>query len=710
MAFRSLEGLIRMAIMSFSSSAPAAAKAQSPGPAHPPFSRAARGLVWGVPCLLTLLSTRATAQGPRSTPHLTDMSLEELMSIPIDSVYGASRFQQKITEAPASVTIITSQDIERHGYRTLADILRTVPGFYITYDRNYSYVGVRGYGLPGQYNSSITLLVDGHRINDNIYDAALIGTEFVLDVDLIDRVEVIRGPNSSLYVASAFLGVINIITKRGRNLSALSVAGDVSSYGAYKGRLSYGKKFGNGLEMLLSGSFYDSHGQNQLFFKEFDNPNTNRGIAVNADDDQFHDLFANVSWGGFTLHGVLGSRDKGIPTASFGSAFNVTETRTIDVHGYFDLAYDRMVGHEWYLTSRTYYDQLKNDGTYVYDYSGSGGPPRVLNKNFAHEKWWGEELTLSKQISERQRLSVGTEFRDNVQQDQGNYDQQPFVQYFDDSRTSNVFSLYAQDEIHLRKNLILNVGLRYDHYSIFGGTTNPRAALIFNPWEKTTFKFLYGQSFRAPNLFELYYDAPGSEAAPSLQPETVKTTELVWEQDLAKHFRTTLSAFYYPIRGVINQQVNPSTGNAYFANAGGLDIRGFSFALSRTLPAELEGSVSYSYQDVTDLSTRIAVTNSPKHLFQAGVSVPVIRGKLFASMNLQYVGKRATLTGQYTGAYLVPNFTLFSGNVLRGWALSASLYNASDKQYADPVGRGLAENTLLQDGRTFRIKVGYNFK
>jgi iron complex outermembrane receptor protein len=126
------------------------------------------------------------------------MSLEELMSISVDSVYGASGFEQKVTEAPASVTIITSEEIQRYGYRTLADILRNVPGFYITYDRNYSYVGVRGFGLPGQYNNNIALMIDVHRLNDNIYDGALVGTEFPLDLDLIQRVEVIRGPSRLL--------------------------------------------------------------------------------------------------------------------------------------------------------------------------------------------------------------------------------------------------------------------------------------------------------------------------------------------------------------------------------------------------------------------------------------------------------------------------------------------------------------------------------
>src|SRR5580658_272451 len=160
------------------------------------------------------------AQNAPATPSLTDMSLEELMQINVDSVYGASGFKQKITEAPASVTVITSEDIQKYGFRTLADILRNVTGFYVTYDRNYSYLGVMGYGLPGQYNNSITLSVDGHRLNDNIYDGNLLGTDFPIDVDLIDRVEVIRGPNSSLYIASAFLGVVNLITKRGRDLQA----------------------------------------------------------------------------------------------------------------------------------------------------------------------------------------------------------------------------------------------------------------------------------------------------------------------------------------------------------------------------------------------------------------------------------------------------------------------------------------------------------
>src|SRR6185295_4214252 len=129
-----------------------------------------------------------------------------------------------------------------------------------------------------------------------------------------------------------------------------------------------------------------------------------------------------------------------------------------------------------------------------------------------------------------------------------------------------------------------------------------------------------------------------------LRPETAKTMELAWEQYFANHFRMTVSGFYYPIHGVINQQADAASGNAVFSNAGSLNLRGLEFSLSRSLPRGLEGTVSYSFQEATNTVTRMAVTNAPKHLTQASLSVPLPGQKVFASMDLQYVSKRATLT------------------------------------------------------------------
>src|SRR5216117_1051022 len=165
---------------------------------------------------LALAADNATVSAPEAPA--ADLSIEQLGNIEVPVVEGASKYKQKTTEAPSSVTIITSDEIKKYGHRTLADILQTVPGMYVTYDRNYSFLGVRGFNR-GDYNSRVLLLVDGHRVNNSLSDGAFIGTEFILDVDLIDRVEIIRGPGASLYGNNAFFGVVNVITRKGRDLS-----------------------------------------------------------------------------------------------------------------------------------------------------------------------------------------------------------------------------------------------------------------------------------------------------------------------------------------------------------------------------------------------------------------------------------------------------------------------------------------------------------
>src|SRR5689334_10592849 len=129
----------------------------------------------------------------QTTPgdELSGKSLEALLDVPVDSVEGAARHTQRLTEAPASVTVITANEIETFGWRTLADVLKSVRGFYVTYDRNYSYVGVRAFGRPTDYNNRVLVMVDGRRLNDSIYDGAYIGTDFPLDLSTVDRVEVV---------------------------------------------------------------------------------------------------------------------------------------------------------------------------------------------------------------------------------------------------------------------------------------------------------------------------------------------------------------------------------------------------------------------------------------------------------------------------------------------------------------------------------------
>ncbi len=254
--------------------------------------------------LAALAPKPLAAQDAQAQANLMDMSLEDLMKVEIDSVYGASGFKQQVVDAPASITIITADEIKRYGYRNLADILRNVPGFYVTNDREFSYLGVRGFGPPGDFNSRVLLLLDGHWTNDNVTGGAVFGSEMPFDIDLIERVEVIRGPNSSIYVASALLAIVNVVTKRGRDCKGLTVSEELASYRTYKSRLTYGRQFKNGLDVLLSGSYDYSHGPDQLYFKEFNNPATNYGLAENANGGRWSGEFAKLSYRGLRLEGA----------------------------------------------------------------------------------------------------------------------------------------------------------------------------------------------------------------------------------------------------------------------------------------------------------------------------------------------------------------------------------------------------------------------
>lgn len=661
-------------------------------------------LVLSAIVLICISIADAQEKKPDQPADSTQLSLEELMNV---NIYTASKRWQKIVEAPASISIVTDDEIQRYGYRTLAEILGSMRGINLTYDRNYSYIGVRGFSRPGDYNARLLLLVDGHRINDNVFDQAYIGTEFPIDVDLIERVEFIRGPSSSLYGASAFFGVINVVTKRGHGNRGVTSSFEAGSFGTYKGRFSYGADFKSGLEMLVSASFYDSRGQ-RLFYPEFDATETNNGFADNADNDRSHSFLANVSYRDFRLQTVYGSREKAIPTASFQTVFNDPRSRTIDATSYVDLQYQHTFSNTLNAMGRLFCDRYDYDGTYVIDYARTGTPPYVKNKDFAHGRSLGLELNASKDL-DKHRITAGFEYRANLQQDQGNYDADPFFSYLDDRRSSKIWALYVQDEFRITEKLIVDAGLRYDHYDTFGGTANPRVALIYKPDEHGSVKLLYGQAFRAPNYYELFYQASdSSKPNPFLDPETIKTTEFIFER-YSKHFRFAVSAFHNNIAGPISQRIDPADGKLQFSNLESVHGKGIEAAIEGRLANGLESKVSYTLQNSSGERMRDTLTNSPRHLAKLNLSIPLARRKVFASFQGLYTSERLTLTGRNLPAFFVSNATAFSKSLFRGVQVSAGVYNLFNVRYADTGAEEHRQDSIQQDGRSYRLKLTYTF-
>lgn len=666
--------------------------------------------IFGAAFVIFRLLTFPCSAQTEASPAMGALTEDSMLFQEVPSVFGASKYEQTVSEAPASVTIVTASEIKMYGYRTLSDILQSVRGFYTTYDRNYTYLGVRGFTRSGDYNTRILLLLDGHRINDAVYNAAPMGTEFPVDVDLIDRVEIIRGPSSSIYGANAFFAVINVITKRGRDLKGAEISGEAGSFNTYKGRTTYGNKFGNGLESLFSTSYYDSGGQN-LYFREFDRPSTHKGMAHDADGDQYYSFFTKNTFHDLSLEGVYQSREKGIPTASFGSLFNDPRTKSSDEYALVDLKYDHVFDNQLSLVARAYFDHYYYHGTYAYDRTETDGfRGALINKDYAKGDGAGTEVQISKTLFEKNKVLLGAEYRNSFRQDQAVYDVNPFFSYLDDRRDSSNWAVYLQDEYRIFSKLILNAGIRYDWYETFGGAVSPRVGLIVLPHEKTAVKLLYGEAFRPPNAYEFYYkDGFSIKPALDLKPETIRTYELVWEQTLNKELRLSASGFYYKVDDLITLKTDRSDGVGVFENLESVKSKGVELELDGKWPYGLEGRISYTFQFAENSRTGEHLSNSPEHMAKFNTIFPLVKDKLFAGTELRYLSSRKTLKGKEADDALVANLTLFARDLWKGLDISASVYNLFDADYGDPGSAEHVQDVIMQDGISFRIKVTYSF-
>ena len=189
------------------------------------------------------------------------------------------RFQvrTKTKRGCCSVSVITRSEIKAFGWRTLAEALASLPGIHTTYDRQYSYLGTRGFGLPGDLNTRILLTINGNRVNDVVYDQATIGRDFPLDLDLIERIEFIPGPGGAVYGQNAMFGVVNVVTRTGGGVDGTELAASYQSpQAAREGRATWGKMLDNGVDVLLSASGLQSPGRRPLLHLPWRRPRRNR--------------------------------------------------------------------------------------------------------------------------------------------------------------------------------------------------------------------------------------------------------------------------------------------------------------------------------------------------------------------------------------------------------------------------------------------------
>jgi len=654
-------------------------------------------------CVLAIaLPVQATETKDNIPTDISTLPLEQLLDL---QIYSASRFPQKTREAPSAARVITADEIRTHGWRTLADALSSLPGLFTSYDRTYTYLGARGFLRPGDYDSRFLLLVDGVRVNDPVYDQAPVGTDFLVDMNLVERIEYVPGPGSSSFGSNAFFGVINVITKRGREAPGAQATVEAGSLGYRGAAAQYGWADGKDHDLLLAASRTHSDG-NTLHFPEFDTPENNGGVARGLDDLDVRRAFLKANVGDVSIMLAHASQTKGDPTASYDQLFGDARSQARDTRTIGDVNYHGAGSDTFDWSARLFAGRYDYYGSFVY-----APPPGPLNHDVATARWYGTEIQGVYTGWERHKVVVGLDARRDNRRDLSNFDKDPYELFLNSRSTNTHLGPFVEDEFTIRDDLRLNAGLRYDHTTASDSNTSPRFALIYAPTPATTLKALWGRAYRAPNAYETSYTMLGEGGQignPELDSERIRTAELVWSQRLGTGTALTTSVFRYDIRDLISQQLDPDSGLLIFTNSGHVRSEGLEVALDRVFDNGITARASYSYADVDDILTGQALQNSPRSLLKLGLTAPMAETGLVAGVDARYVDSRLGEDARI-GAYELVDLTLTWPVVQERVELALSVRNVFDKRYSDPPGPAFIQNAIEQDGRTVLFRASFRY-
>jgi iron complex outermembrane receptor protein len=638
-------------------------------------------------CALTAAPAAVAAEArPQSAAELASLSLDALLDL---QVSGASKFSQRMSETAASVTVIGSSEIRALGYRTLADVLRSVRGLMVADDRSYSYLGVRGFFVPGDYTTRVLLLIDGNRVNDNVYDQAYLGSEFPVDLDLVDRVEFIPGQGSAVYGANALFGVVNVITRHGADAGAANVSLTMDSdSGARQLRMGDARRWADGTALRWSASRRLAPGE------------AIGGAGRAVDRERRSSLYLRAEHGAWTASVIHAERIKGTPFL-LESMEGDTRQYNRDEHSMLDLSWRQAIDAHDELSARWFIGHYLFQGQYVFD-----NPPPTANQDQVTGQWWGIEARWFTTRWSGHKLVAGTELQQSTHLRQKNVDVEPAAAtYLDDSRDAHRMGVFAEDQWELSPRWSLTAGARWDHVSQFATQFSPRLALHWRAQDELVFKLIHGSAYRPPNAYEAYYHVDtvgGYKLNPALRGEAVRGTELAMEWHPGARDRVSASLYRNDARHLIELTRDPADDLFVFQNIGG----------ARTQGLELE------YEVLWHGGARLRGNLSLARASDSGAAQPVAiyaphrMGKL---MGIQPLGARWNLGAEWQGVsrrgaapgYGVANLTLSRDLPAHGLSFAASVYDLFDRRRLDPGVDVVAQPTIPQAGRSLRLRLDY---
>lgn len=535
--------------------------------------------IWFITLILLSMTIQAE---PLDMEKLLELPIEKLLQVKVVSI--ATGKQQFQSEAPATTTVITAADIEAMGARDLDQVLETVPGLHTIYNNPFQTPAYVIRGLNSIDNSEVLMLINGISIKN-----LSLGNRGIawggMPVNAISRIEVIRGPSSAVYGADAYAGVINIITKHHAEINGTEVGTRLGSYDSQSGWLLHGNDY-NGFNVTWMMEYYKTDGfDDNLIYEDAQTINDQRfGSEVSFapgplnTQRQSWDMRLDVAKNDWRLRaGYQRRRDLG---TGFGGFFALDPLGRFQVDRFnVDLTYyNPKLTKNWEIEAQTYlFDSHEATDPYIYVF-----PPGVKINDRVKEAGYIADISnqerhaginiggfYSGMKNHYWRFGVGYVYADIYQTEYGRnfglnpYTGQPIAHEVVDmtdtrfelipeiSRQNSFF--FVQDEWRLMPDWILTTGLRYDDYSDFGSTWNPRIGLVWQANANLTAKLLYGEAFRVPSVSEMYIQNSQHQLIhfADLKPEKMKNYELGMAYKLKDNFHVSANLFLFNVKDSI---------------------------------------------------------------------------------------------------------------------------------------------------------------
>ena len=658
---------------------------------------------------------------------LWDMSLEELGQIRVTTL--ATGTATPLDKAAAVATVITEEDIIAMGATDIDQVLETVPGLHVgRSDQGYtSKYNIRG--ITSAFNAQTLMLINGIPITNIVFGNR--GNVWAgMPVKSIARIEVIRGPGSAMYGADAFSGVINVITKDRKDINGTKTGYRKGSFDTSAAWVEHGQTV-NGFDIGFTLEYESTDGQAQTIESDvlgFTGPVSTMRDSIDARLD--------ISYEKSRLR--LGYQDR----SNVGTGVGILPI--LDSHG--RLASQRF-NADYTYTDKELAPGLELEARISYYRDTQEveenillAPPLIFgpdftdgfigNPGFKEEQARFDISTVYKQVDNHIiRLGAGFYWGDifeTTETKNFNPDNTYRGGIADVSDTDEVWlpetdrtshHIFIQDEWQFADNWQLTSGVRYDKYSDFGDTTNPRLALVWATTDSITTKFLYGKAFRAPAISELFATSnPVALGAPDLKPETIDTYELAFAHQISSKLNYSANTYYYKLKDLIT--LTPIGANKQWQNTGNRTGYGAEFEIEYKPSQALRLIANASYQNSEDDETNKDVGDAPVHQLYARAEWKVADKWLF-SPQLNWVGEQKRVPEDTTRTDDIPHYTtvdltMKQLNVVKDLDVTLSIHNLFDRQVIEPspissLPFGGPASDFPMAGRNIYAEVSYKF-